>query len=123
MVEPAPKTSPPKSLAKIRPTIMATRKVLPFAELSPVEFELMCLALIEREGYSRPQHLGLAGSEQGRDITAYKITDEGKELRFFQCKRYDRIDATTFMCKNLNLIQQAAASGQHLANNHRHPTG
>ena len=78
-----------------KPSIMSTNKPLPFGELSPLEFERLCLWLIEREGYLRPQHLGEAGGEQGRDIVAYKPTDGGGELWYFQCKRYKRIGATT----------------------------
>jgi len=55
----------------------------------------MCLWLVKREGYLRPQHLGEAGSEQGRDIVAYKPTDAGEELWYFQCKRHKRIRAST----------------------------
>jgi hypothetical protein len=50
------------------PSLISTRKLLPFGELSPLEFEGMCLWLVERQGFLRPQHLGEAGSEQGRDI-------------------------------------------------------
>ncbi|HEY0323470.1 MAG TPA: tetratricopeptide repeat protein [Pyrinomonadaceae bacterium] len=78
-----------------KPSITTTVKPLPFGDLSPSEFERLCLWLIEREGYKRPQHLGDAGGEQGRDITAYKQTDAGEELWYFQCKRYRRIDAPT----------------------------
>ena len=45
--------------------IIRTNKPLPFGELSPLEFERLCLWLVEREGYMRPEHLGEAGSEQG----------------------------------------------------------
>lgn len=51
-----------------KPNLTVTRKPLPFSELSPLEFERVCLWLIERQGYLRTQHLGEAGSEQGRDI-------------------------------------------------------
>jgi hypothetical protein len=39
--------------------------------------------LVEREGYERAEHLGAAGSEQGRDI----VTWRGDYLWAFQCKR------------------------------------
>ena len=78
-----------------KPPIITTNKPLPFDALSPLEFERMCLWLVEREGYLRPQHLGEAGSEQGRDVVAYKPTDAGEELWYFQCKRYKRIGAST----------------------------
>jgi len=75
--------------------ITSTNKPLPFGDLSPLEFERMCLWLAEREGYLRPQHLGEAGSEQGRDVVAYRPADAGEELWYFQCKRYKRIGAAT----------------------------
>ncbi len=78
-----------------KPLITSTNKPLPFRDLSPLEFERLCLWLVEREGYLRPQHLGEAGSEQGRDVVAHKSTDAGEELWYFQCKRYKRIGATT----------------------------
>src|SRR5436305_1494939 len=78
-----------------KPSLITTRKPLPFSELSPLEFERMCLWLVERQGYSRPQHLGEAGSEQGRDIVAHKPTAAGEEVWYFQCKRYQRINAAT----------------------------
>ncbi|HEX5709324.1 MAG TPA: tetratricopeptide repeat protein, partial [Pyrinomonadaceae bacterium] len=78
-----------------KPSVITTRKPLPFGDLSPLEFERMSLWLVEREGYVRAQHLGETGSEQGRDVVAYRPTDGGEELWYFQCKRYNRIDAAT----------------------------
>lgn len=69
------------------PGITSTTHILPFDQLSPADFERLCLWLVELEGYRRAEHLGLAGSEQGRDIVAYKPTVEGEELWYFQCKR------------------------------------
>jgi restriction endonuclease Mrr len=79
-----------------KPTITKTNHPLPFAELSPLQFERLCLWLVDRQGYLRPQHLGEAGNEQGRDIIAYKATDAGEQLWYFQCKRYKSIGAKTF---------------------------
>lgn len=78
-----------------RITLFGTRFVLPFERLSPVDFERLCLWLVEREGYLRGEHLGLAGSEQGRDVIARKPTPQGEELWYFQCKRYRSIGAKT----------------------------
>ena len=78
-----------------KPPARSTTKPLPFGDLSPLEFERMCLWLVQREGYLRPQHLGEAGGEQGRDVIAYKPTDAGEDLWYFQCKRYGRINAKT----------------------------
>ena len=78
-----------------KPRIMSTRKPLPFSDLSPLEFERMCVWLVEREEYLQPQHFGQAGGEQGRDIVAHKPTDAGKELWYFQCKRHKHISTSS----------------------------
>jgi tetratricopeptide (TPR) repeat protein len=75
-----------------KPTIITTRKPLPFHELSPSEFERLCLWLVDLEGYTRVQHFGEAGSEQGRDVIAYERTVTGEQLTYFQCKRYNKIN-------------------------------
>ena len=62
-----------------QPPITGTTHTLPFDRLSPRDFERLCLWLVEREepalslskGYERAEHLGAAGSEQGRDIVAW----------------------------------------------------
>jgi tetratricopeptide (TPR) repeat protein len=59
---------------------------LPYHELSDKRFEELCLWLVRREGYERAEHLGASGSEQGRDIVAWR---EGVECAF-QCKRVRR---------------------------------
>jgi HEAT repeat protein len=66
-----------------QPPITRTTHTLPFDNLSPRDFERLCLWLVEREGYERAEHLGAAGSEQGRDIVAWR---EGAWWAF-QCKR------------------------------------
>jgi hypothetical protein len=66
-----------------KPTITGTTHTLPFHQLSPRDFERMCLWLVEREGFERAEHLGAAGSEQGRDIVAWHLD----QLWAFQCKR------------------------------------
>ncbi len=70
-------------MAKPKPPITGGTHVLPFHKLSEDEFERMCLWLVQREGFQSVEHLGAAGSEQGRDITARK---KGR-LWVFQCKR------------------------------------
>ena len=69
-----------------QPPITRTTHTLPFDRLSPRDFERLCLWLVEREGYERAEHLGAAGSEQGRDIAAWR---EGEQWAF-QCKRVQR---------------------------------
>jgi hypothetical protein len=57
-------------LTPSQPPITCTTHTLPFDELSPRDFERLCLWLVEHEGYERAKHLGAAGSEQGHDIIA-----------------------------------------------------
>jgi hypothetical protein len=75
-----------------------TKHLLPFSELSPAQFERLCLWLVESEGFDRPQYVGEQGSDGGRDIVAYKASQSGGELWYFQCKRYKRI--TSFDLKS-----------------------
>jgi len=70
-------------MTQSQPPITGTTHTLSFDKLSPRDFERLCLWLVEREGYERAEHLGAAGSEQGRDVVAWR---EGK-LWAFQCKR------------------------------------
>jgi tetratricopeptide (TPR) repeat protein len=91
------------------PLIVTTNKPLHFAGMEPAEFERLCLWLVEKEGYLRPQHLGEGGNEQGRDITAYKITQDGEELWYFQCKRHKRLGAATLK-KEVDKYNELAAS-------------
>jgi hypothetical protein len=78
-----------------RPPVTRTLHPLPFENLSPSDFERLCLWLVEREGWLRPQHFGEAGSEQGRDVIAWKATATGEQLWYFQCKRYRSPGAKT----------------------------
>jgi tetratricopeptide (TPR) repeat protein len=66
-----------------KPAITGTQHELPFEKLSPGDFERLCLDLLQHEGFTDAEHLGAAGSEQGRDIVAWR---DGK-LWAFQCKR------------------------------------
>jgi outer membrane protein assembly factor BamB len=91
------------------PSLPGTTHVLSFDRLSPADFERLCLWLVGCEGYTRGKHLGLAGSEQGRDVVAYKSTPHGEELWYFQCKRYRSINAKVLkyeVDKHLQLAQE-----------------
>ncbi len=66
-----------------KPRMTGGSHPLPFEKLAPLEFERLCLWLVRREGYERAEHLGEAGSEQGRDVLAWK---DGQRV-VFQCKR------------------------------------
>lgn len=82
-----------------KPNVTKGTHLLPFGELSPAQFERLCLWLVERKGYLRPEALGVAGSEQGRDVIAYRATDGGEQLWYFQCKRYKDIGAATLIAE------------------------
>ena len=64
---------------------------LRFDELSPREFEELCLALLHAEGYST-RHVGAAGSDGGWDGRA---TAPDGRLWCVQCKRVANLDAGT----------------------------
>ena len=70
----------------VKPRITGTAHILPFEKLSPDSFERLCLWLLRREGFGDVEHLGAAGSDQGRDIVA---TASGRRWAF-QCKRVSR---------------------------------
>jgi WD40 repeat protein len=70
----------------IKPSVSGTTHTLPFGQLSPLDFERLCLALLPREGFADPRHLGAAGGEQGRDIVAHR---DGA-LWYVQCKRVEK---------------------------------
>lgn len=72
-----------------KPIVTGTAHTLPFEKLSPRDFERLCLWLVEAEGYERAEHLGAAGGDQGRDLTAW----QGGELWAFQCKRVQTFHA------------------------------
>ncbi len=63
--------------------ITRTNHQLPFDRLSSEDFERLCLWLVEAEGFENVEYLGEGGSEQGRDIVAYR--DNRRWV--FQCKR------------------------------------
>lgn len=69
-----------------KPTRTSTAHPLHFSDLSDDDFERLCLWLVEREGWEDAEHLGAAGSEQGRDIVAWR---KGRQWAF-QCKRVQR---------------------------------
>ena len=87
-----------------KPTVTGTSHTLPFDKLSPRDFARLCLWLVQREGFERAEHLGAAGSEQGRDIVAWRED----QLWAFQCKRVQRFgpkDALAEVEKILTLPQ------------------
>jgi len=73
-----------------KPPVTGGSHTLPFDKLAPGDFERLCLWLVQREGYSRIEHLGEAGSEGGRDVVAWK---DGRRF-VFQCKRVQAFTAS-----------------------------
>ncbi|MEM7586211.1 MAG: restriction endonuclease [Acidobacteriota bacterium] len=72
-----------------KPVVISTRRPLPLSQLAPDDFERLTYWLVRREGFDGVEHLGAAGSEQGRDVIA---TRDG--LRYaFQCKRVQSFTA------------------------------
>ena len=63
--------------------ITRTKHQLPFDRLSSEDFERLCFWLVEAEGFENVEYLGEGGSEQGRDIVAYR----NNRRWVFQCKR------------------------------------
>lgn len=72
-----------------KPRVTGTNHTLPFDKLSAEDFERLTFWLVCRAGFVHVQHLGEAGSEQGRDILAWK---DGKRFAF-QCKRVKAFSA------------------------------
>ncbi len=80
---------------------------LPLDLLSPADFERLCLWLVRREGFEAVEHLGEAGSEQGRDLVARR---DGRRFAF-QCKRVQRFAAADAK-REIEKIRQLPASEQ-----------
>jgi tetratricopeptide (TPR) repeat protein len=72
-----------------KPPVTGSSHPLPFERLAPLDFERLCLWLVQREGFTRAEHLGEAGSEGGRDVVAWK---DGRRF-VFQCKRVQAFTA------------------------------
>jgi len=70
-------------MPEVKPPVTGSQHHLPFQSLSPTQFEELCLWLVQREGFERAEHLGAAGSEQGRDLVAWRENEQW----VFQCKR------------------------------------
>lgn len=64
----------------------STRHILPFASLSPVDFERLVYWLLADADYGL-DHVGAAGKEHGVDIVARRPGPQGPERIYVQCKR------------------------------------
>ena len=61
-------------LTQTKPTITGTTHELPFGSLSPRDFERLCLWLVEREGWTRAEHLGTCAAHiAGRTHASYLL--------------------------------------------------
>lgn len=98
-----------------KPNVTKTNHVLPYGELSPAQFERLCLWLVEYEKWQDAEHYGEAGNEQGRDVIAYRATTSGEpQLWYFQCKRYKDIGAAELK-KEITKIAAHIAAGEIVA--------
>ncbi len=76
---------------KSKPPVTGGTHPLPFEKLAPLEFERLCLWLVEWEGFERAEALGQSGSEKGQDVRAWR----GDRRFVFQCKRVREFAAAT----------------------------
>lgn len=63
--------------------LTSSSHLLPLEKLSPEDFERLCYWLVQREGYTNVEHVGVSGNDQGRDLVAWR---QGRRV-IFQCKR------------------------------------
>lgn len=74
---------------------MVTKTVnqLHFEDLDPIRFEELILSMVYRmRRWEKLDHFGKKGSDDGIDIRAVEVLENGKEnIYYFQCKRYKRI--------------------------------
>lgn len=66
-----------------KPKRTSSEHVLHFADLSPRDFERLCLWLLRKEDYTDVDHVGAVGSDEGCDLSATKDGDHW----VCQCKR------------------------------------
>lgn len=76
-----------------KPSVTASRQILPFGDLDPATFERLCLWLIEAEGFEQIEHYGAAGTDFGRDIVAYRRKGDRLQPWVFQCKKRSSVGA------------------------------
>jgi len=75
-----------------KPYLTATRHPIHFDDLSPIEFERMCMWLVKAEGYVDAEHVGLLGNDHGCDVKAWKLDRTCRKLWWFQCKRRAKVN-------------------------------
>lgn len=66
---------------------------LHFSDLEPGRFEMLSMQIIYRmRRWERLNHFGAAGSDDGVDIDAEELLENGKrDVHHFQCKRYEKL--------------------------------
>lgn len=66
---------------------------LHFTDLEPGRFEVLTLQIVYRmRRWERLDHFGAAGSDDGIDISAVELLENGKrDTHHFQCKRYEKL--------------------------------
>jgi hypothetical protein len=99
---------------RTKPALTASAHLLPFNELDPASFERLCFWLVVKAGYERAEHYGLAGSDQGRDITAYRRVQGVSQRWYFQAKRMAR-PTTAVLRSEIDKISSLAAANPELA--------
>lgn len=77
--------------------VTSTRHILPFGNLSDVDFERLCFWILEKSpDFDSVEHYGTTGDKK-RDVIGYKHSTTGKrEQWYFQCKKYKKISFATF---------------------------
>ena len=73
--------------------VTKTHGKLHFEDLEPGRFEMLAMQIVYRmRRWERLDHYGAAGSDDGVDINAVELLENGKRNSYhFQCKRYDRL--------------------------------
>ena len=74
---------------------MVTKTIgkLHYTDLEPGRFEMMAMLMIYRmRRWEKINHYGAAGSDDGIDIHAEEILENGKRvIHHFQCKRHEKL--------------------------------
>ena len=97
-----------------KPKLTASAHLLPFNELDPASFERLCFWLVVKAGYERAEHYGLAGSDQGRDVMAYRRVMGVSQRWHFQAKRMARPTVAALRTE-IDKISALAAADPELA--------
>lgn len=73
--------------------ITRTYGQLHFSDLEPGRFEMLSMLIIYRmRRWERLDHVGAGGSDNGIDISAVELLENGKRATYhFQCKRYEKL--------------------------------